>query len=58
MGHPLGASGGRILGTLAKVLVERGSDGGSRNVPVDLASIEKRVGSDPGETALLMYVEP
>jgi acetyl-CoA acyltransferase len=24
MGHPLGASGGRILGTLAKVLVERG----------------------------------
>ena len=24
IGHPLGASGGRILGTLAKVLQERG----------------------------------
>jgi hypothetical protein len=24
----------------------------------DLATIEKRVGTDPGETALLKYVEP
>ena len=24
----------------------------------DLATIEKRVGADPGEAALLMYVEP
>ena len=58
LGHPLGASGGRVLGTLAHVLAERGERWGVAQRARDLATIEKRVGTDPGETALLMYVEP
>lgn len=55
IGHPLGASGGRILGTLAKVLRERGERYGVAAICIGvgqgLAIVLENTDVDPGDAA-------